>query len=112
MRLTDWLLGLVLGVFAGGLMLEAGTLVLLLVLPALVWAAREPCRPLGLAGFVAGIGVGMGGLVAWADARCAADPSCYMPDDLTPWFVLAAILIVAGGVLALVGVRRQARNKT
>jgi hypothetical protein len=111
MRLTQPLLGLVLGVFAGGLVLEAGILVLLLVLPALVWAAREPRRPLGLAGFVAGIGVGIGGLLAWAVAQCAADPSCSMPGDPTPWFVLAATLIVAGALLAVAGARRQARTK-
>ncbi len=112
MRLTHWLLGLVLGAFAGGLALEGGTLVVLLFVPALVWAAREPRRPLGLAGFLAGIGVGMGGLLGWADARCAANPSCFMPDDLTPWFALAVALIGAGASLTLVGIRRQARIST
>jgi hypothetical protein len=110
MQLTHWLLGLVLGVFAGGLVLEAGILVVLLVLPALVWAAREPRRPLGLAGSCVGVGIGMGGLLAWADARCVADPSCSMPDDLTPWFVFAGTLIVAGCLVTVAGIRRQARN--
>ena len=106
MRLTDWLLGLALGALTGGLVLEAGVSVLLVVVPALIWAARERTRPLGLAGLLVGVGVGVAGLLAWADARCSADPSCTIGTDPTPYFVLAVGLIVVGAVLTLLAVRR------
>lgn len=111
MRRSDWLLGLALGALSGGLMLEAGVLVALVILPALVWAAREEARPLGLAGLLVGVGVGVGGLLAWADARCSADPSCTIGTDPTGYFVLAAGLTAVGAVLTVLALRR-ARTRT
>jgi len=117
MRLTHWLLGIVLGAFAGGFALEAGILALLLVVPGLVWAAREPTRPVGLAGLLVGVGVGAGGLFALADARCAAFNhvadgivrSCTSP-DATPYLVVALGLVGVGASLTLVGLRRTSRT--
>ncbi|HEX8938838.1 MAG TPA: hypothetical protein VF763_01635 [Candidatus Limnocylindrales bacterium] len=54
-------LGIALGLTAGGAALEAGVLVLLLLVPAVVWASREKSRPLGLGGLVIGLGAGIGG---------------------------------------------------
>lgn len=107
MRLTDWLLGVALGTLTGGLLLEAGVLVLLVVVPALIWSARERARPLGLAGWLIGLGLGVGGLLAWADARCSADPSCTIGTDPAPYFVFAVGLIGVGAVLTLIALRRS-----
>ena len=41
MRLTHWGLGIVLGGIAGGSALIVGVLALLVVVPGVVWAARE-----------------------------------------------------------------------
>ncbi len=108
-RLTHWLLGVALGALAGGFMLEAGVLALLLIVPVLVWGSRETTRPLGLAGFVVGIGGGMAGLLAFADHRCAADPSCWMPDQ-TPCFLVALVLVAGGALLTLLGQRGRAAS--
>ncbi len=97
--MTSWLLGAALGGFVGGLGLEIGTLVVLLLLPALVWAARERGRPLGLGGVFVGIGVAVAALIAWSDARCDADPSCHLAYDPAPWFVFAAVLVATGAVV-------------
>lgn len=110
MRLTHWLLGIVLGTFAGGSALEAGVLAVLVVVPSLVWAGREPTRPLGLAGFLVGVGIAVGGLLALANARCAADPSCSMPVDPTPYFVFALALLAGGASLTVLGLRRASRS--
>ena len=47
MRVVSWLLGIALGLIAGGAVLEAGVLALLLLVPAIVWAARGKGWPLG-----------------------------------------------------------------
>jgi hypothetical protein len=104
-KVTHWLLGVVLGAFAGGFVLEAGVLALLLLVPALVWGRREPTRPLGLAGLLVGIGCGVGGLLALADQRCATDASCSMPDQ-TPYFVFALVMVAAGAAFTVAGLRR------
>jgi hypothetical protein len=113
MRLTHWVLGIVLGAFAGGSALVIGVLALLLVVPGLVWAAREPARPLGLAGLLVGVGMGVGGLFAMADARCAAFnsaangivQSCSSPDS-TPYLTFALVLVAVGALVTLGGLRR------
>ena len=59
--------------------------------PGLVWGARERSRPLGLGGFLLGLGVGAAGLLALASAQCAAfnssgpdfESGCIVP-DVTP----------------------------
>ena len=113
-RLTHWLLGIVLGAITGGSALVAGVLALIVVVPVLVWAAREPGRPFGLAGLLVGVGLGVGGLFAMADARCAAFDStaiqsCSSP-DATPYVVFAVALMAVGASLTIVGLRRARRS--
>jgi hypothetical protein len=103
MRSVSWLVGIALGVIAGGATLVAGVLALLVLVPGLVWAARERARPLGLGGLLLGLGLGVAGLLALANARCAASNSsgpgyfseCTAP-DLTPYLPVAAVLAVIG----------------
>lgn len=113
MRVLSWLLGIALGLIAGGAALEAGVLVLLLLVPAVVWASREKSRPLGLGGLIIGLGAGMAGLLALADARCAGSSvsgpnyasGCVAP-DITPYVVVAAALVVIGAAVTLATLRR------
>jgi hypothetical protein len=116
MRVVSWLLGIALGLIAGGAVLEAGVLALLLLVPASVWAAREKGRPIGAGGLIIGLGGGMAGLLALANARCAASnvsgpnyfSQCVAP-DITPYLVVAAVLVVVGAGVSLLGVVRQRR---
>jgi hypothetical protein len=79
MRTVSWLLGIALGLIAGGAVLEAGVPVLALLVPAVVWAAREKTRPLGLGGLFIRLGAGSAGLLTVANARCAASNSSLLP---------------------------------
>jgi len=114
MRLVSWFLGIVLGLIAGGAVLEAGVLALLLLAPAVVWAAREKARPLGLGGLLIGLGAGSAGLIVLANARCAASnvsgPSyfsgCEAPDP-APFFVAGAVLAAIGVGASLFGIARK-----
>lgn len=114
MRAVSWLLGIALGLIAGGAALEAGVLVLLLLIPAMVWASREKARPLGLGGLIIGLGAGMAGLLALANARCAASnvsgpnhySGCVAP-DITPLLVVATALVVIGAAVSLVALIRR-----
>ncbi len=113
MRMVSWLLGIALGLIAGGAVLVAGVLVLLLLVPAVVWAAREKARPLGLGGLFIGLGAGSTGLLAFANARCAASnvsgPNYFsecVPPDLTAFFVAAAVLAAIGVGVSLLGIAR------
>ena len=117
MRMVSWFLGTALGLIAGGAVLVAGVLALLLLVPAAVWAAREKARPLGLGGLFIGLGAGSSGLLALANARCAASnvsgpnyfSECVAP-DLTAWFVAAAVLAAIGSAVSLLGIiRRESR---
>src|SRR5450759_2921842 len=116
MRMVSWLLGIALVLIAGGAVLEAGVLVLLPLVPAVVWAAREKARPLGLGGLIVGFGGGMAGLLALANARCAASnvsgpnyfSECVAP-DLTPYLAVAAVLTVIGAALSLFVLARRPR---
>ncbi len=92
----SFLIGLVLGLITGALSLETGTLVIVLVAPAFVWGAREGGRPIGCAGLLAGAGAGVVGVLAFAEARCAADPTCTMSTPLTGFYLLGAVLAVVG----------------
>lgn len=110
----SWFLGIALGMIAGGAVLVAGVLALLLLVPAVVWAAREKARPLGLGGVFIGLGAGSAGLLALANARCAASnvsgPNYFsecVPPDLTPWFVAAAALAAIGIAVSLLGIARK-----
>lgn len=117
MRLTHWMVGVMLGAVGGGSALIVGVLALLVLVPGLVLAAPEPTRPLGLAGLLVGIGGGAGRLLAAADGRCAAFnattigvvQSCSSP-DATPYLVVALLLVVAGAVLTGVGLQRRSRS--
>jgi hypothetical protein len=117
MRLTHWMVGVVLGAAGGGSALIVGVVAVLVLIPGLVWAAREPTRPCGLAGLLVGVGVGAGGLLAAADGRCAAFSattigivqSCSSP-DATPYLAVALLLVIAGAVLTVVGLRRRSRS--
>jgi hypothetical protein len=116
MRSVSWLVGIALGVIAGGATLVAGVLALLVLVPGLVWAARERARPLGLGGLLLGLGLGVAGLLALANARCAASNSsgpgyfseCTAP-DLTPYLAVAAVLAVIGAALSLFVLARRPR---
>ena len=116
MRIVSWLLGIALGLIAGGVVLEAGVLALLLLVPAIVWAAREKGRPLGAGGLIIGLGGGMAGLLALANARCAASnvsgpnyiSECVAP-DITPYLAVSAVLVVVGAGVSLLGLVRQRR---
>jgi hypothetical protein len=115
MRVVPWFLGFAFGLIACGAVLVAGFLALLLLVPAVVWAARERARPLGLGGLVIGLGVGMAGLlglIALASARCAdSDVSGPISDcgapDLTPYLVAATALAVIGAGVSLAGLVRR-----
>ena len=119
MRLSRWVLGLALGAIAGGSALVAGILALLLVVFTLVWAARESERPVGLGGLLVGFGVGLGGLFALADARCAAfstaadgiTQGCTAP-DATPYLIVAFVVVAAGMLVTLVAARRAGRTSS
>lgn len=116
MRLTHWVLGLVLGAVASGSALAIGVFALLLVVPALIWSARESTRPLGFAGLLIGVGVGVGVLFAMANARCAAFNSsgndfaqgCTSP-EAWPFVAFVAVVVAVGALLTLVGLRRPSQ---
>ena len=84
------------------------------MVPAVVWAAREKARPLGLGGLFIGLGAGGAGLLAFANARCAASNvsgSNYFSQcgalDLAPFFVAAAVLAAIGVGVSLLGIARK-----
>ncbi len=117
MRLTHWMVGVVLGAVAGGSALIIGVVAVLVLVPGLVWADREPTRPLGLGGLLVGVGVGAGGLLAAAVRGCAAFnatttgvvQSCYSA-DVTPYLAVTLLLVVAGVVLTVVALQRTSRS--
>ena len=112
MPVTHWVLGVILGSVAGASILTFGTLGLMVVVPVLIWAAAERRRPIGLAGSLVGAGIGIGGLLSLAAVRCAAtdmsvdgvSESCTAP-DVTGLIAAALVLVVAGAILTIVGVR-------
>ncbi len=113
MRTVSWLLGIALGMIAGGAVLVGGVLALPVLVPVAIWGAREKARPLGLGGLIVGLGAGMAGMLVLADARCAASnvsgtndfSECVSP-DLTPWLVAAAALVAIGLAVSLLGAAR------
>ncbi len=114
-RRVSWALGLVLGALAGGAALAGGVFAALLIGPAIVWAASERWRPVGLGGLITGMGAGAAGLLLLANARCAATnvatpdlvSECVGP-DLTPYLVGAAILVATGLAVSLAARTRPA----
>jgi hypothetical protein len=113
MRALSWFLGIALGMVAGYAVLEGGVLAILVLVPAMVWAARERARPFGLGGLFVGLGTGAGGLIVLADVRCAGSnvsrpdsfSQCVVP-DITPYLVAAGVVIGLGVVLSLLAVAR------
>ena len=117
MRKVSWFLGIALGLIAGGVVLVLGVLALLLLVPALVWAAREQARPLGLGGLFIGLGGGIAGLLAMANARCAASnvsgpnyTSVCVAPDLTGFFAAAAVLVMIGVAVSSLAFARGRRR--
>ncbi len=114
MRVVSWVFGIALGLIAGGAALVVGVLALLVLVPAVVWAAREKARPLGLGGLIIGLGAGMAGLLVLANARCAASngsgpnsfTECVAP-DVTPYLVAGAVLVIIGAGVSLTGLVRR-----
>jgi hypothetical protein len=111
---TNWALGVVLGILAGGFTLEGGVLALLLLIPALVWAARSRTPSLSLSGLLIGIGIGVIGLIGFANARCVNisgpnfSTSC-TPPDLDPYVVASAVFVLLGIGVAAIRIGRARR---
>ena len=116
MRLRHWVLGILFGAAGTGAALVAGVVALLVLVPGVALAAREPTRPLGRAGLLLGVGAGAGGLIALAGNPCAAFDvttvgvvgSCYSA-DATPDLAAAVLLVAAGAALSVVALRRTRR---
>jgi hypothetical protein len=88
-------------------------LVLALLVPAVVWAAREKAPALGLGGLFIGLGAGSAGLLTVANARCVVSNvsgpnsvSGCVPPHLTAFFVAAALLAATGVGLSILGIAR------
>ncbi len=114
---TNWLLGLVLGIFIGGFALEAGVLALLLAVPALVWALRGRTWAAALSGLFVGAGASCAGLIGLAQMQCVNVSgrnfgSFCTPPDLTPYLVVAAVLIAIGAAVGFLGIRGSIRGQT
>lgn len=116
MRLVSWAIGLVLGAIIGGSALVIGVFTTLLLVPAVVWGSREQARPAGLGGVLVGTGAAAAGLLALANARCAASnvstpnfvSECVAP-DLTGYLVVAAGLVLVGVAVSIVALLRARR---
>lgn len=106
----SWLVGTALGALTGGLLLVIGLPALVLLVPWSWWAVRERARPMGLGGVLSGLGAGIASLAWLAGASCSASnvsgpgfaSSCESP-DYTPYLLVAAVLVLAGVGVSLVG---------
>lgn len=113
MRSGSWLLALASGAVIGAATLILSLPALLLLVPAVWWTARDRVRPLGLGGLLVGLGGGIAGLVAYATASCAASnvsgpgyrSTCEAP-DLTPYLLVAAVLIIVGAGVSFLALMR------
>jgi hypothetical protein len=113
----SWFLGIAFGLAAGGTVLVGGVIALLVLVPAVVWAAREKARPFGLGGLFIGLGVAIVGLIAVANARCAASNvsgpnyafGCTAP-DLTGFFVAGTVLAGIGIAISSLAVARAVKS--
>jgi hypothetical protein len=115
MRVTTWILGLVLGFVVAAGFLLAGGLALILLIPALIWAGLERLRPTALAGVLTGMGLGAAGLITLSQANClrfnsgtgvGLIQSCTGP-DLT-WYYAVALVFAIGGIALTFAARRKA----
>jgi hypothetical protein len=103
-----------LGGLTGALLLAISLPALVLTVPWSWWAMRDRRRPLGLGGLLLGFGGGMLGLVWFASARCAASNvsgpgfvSTCEAADYTSYLLVAAVLILTGAGVSLVGLLRR-----
>jgi hypothetical protein len=103
------LLGLIAGVLGGVLTLTWAVPVPGIGLLPLAVGLLAPPRPFGAAGMLIGWGSTWAALFLRADAAC--DPGSCQGPDITPWLLVATLLIGAGvGLLAIAIVRsRQLR---
>ena len=110
----SWLLGMALGALTGALLFVISLPALVLMVPWSWWAIQDRRRPLGLGGLLLGFAGGMLGLLWSASARCAASnvsgpgfvSACEAP-DYTPYLLVAAVLVIAGTGVSLVGLLRR-----
>jgi hypothetical protein len=110
----SWFLGVALGGLSGALLFVISLPALVLMVPWSWWAIRDRRRPLGLGGLLVGFGGGMIGLVWSASARCAASKvsgpgfvsTCEAP-DYTPYLFVAAVLVLTGAGVSLLGLLRR-----
>jgi hypothetical protein len=107
MRMPTWILGLLFGFFVAAAFLLAGGIALILLVPALAWAALDRLRPTALAGVLLGTGLGAAGLITLSQANClrfnAASgggliQSCTGP-DLTWYYAVAFVFALVGVAL-------------
>jgi hypothetical protein len=109
--LLRWLTGLAVGIASGLLPLVLGVFGILLALPGLGWAGFARPRGIPLSGFLAGLGGTW--LVVWGRAIQAcggantATDGCVGP-DLSGWSIVPiAVLVLAGLIAAVTGLRRS-----
>ena len=112
MRGVRWVQGVLLGCVIGAAVLEVPAIGLLVLLPCLLWAWIDGVRPAGMAGLLLGLGGAAALLFVAANGRCAAfndvpNQGCTAP-DVTPFLVVAAVLVAVGVVLTVLAFRRRA----
>ena len=108
-----WLAGLVLGIASGFLVIEVGVVGLAFVAASIALIAWKGPRLLALGGLLTGFGGLWMVLFARVTLTCGADafvpdPSC-STEDLTPWLVGSAAMLVLGLGIAGYGSRRRRR---
>ena len=99
-RRSRWLLGLTIGLVFGVASLTLGVIAWALALGALVLLALDRARTVLVGGALIGFGVAWNAILLMADWRC--QEGCTGP-NLTPWYVIGAVSIVAGLGLSVVG---------
>jgi hypothetical protein len=112
MRSVRWVQGVLFGCVIGAAVLEVPTLGLLALLLCVLWASIDGVRPAGMAGLLLGLGGAVVLLLVAANARCAAfndapNQGCTAP-DVTPFLVVAGVLVAVGVVLTVLALRRGA----
>lgn len=100
MRAKPWLIGLALG-------LASGTVLLVLLVPAVVWAAREKRPLLALGALAVGTGAGIASLTLLNLNPTCVVVTCTIPADRAPYVVVATALVLLGAALSLLGARSR-----
>lgn len=111
MALKQWLAGLVMGVSGGFVVLIFPTLGVLLVGLSVIGILRARQRGAGASGFLLGIGTILFVLLLRAQMACQAfdaapNQGCEAP-DITPYVVVAGVLLVAGALGSVVALGRR-----